>query len=1055
MKIPAKLILFTSLIIVHSLIAKAQKTADYPADLMQLHTNVWSDILKNAPEEDNVKKITEKLSDQGAWPDVDYASKQRGDWHPATHLSRLQSLAKAWQKEGSSYYHDPALLQKIHSALNYWLNNDFQCPNWWYPEIGVPMSLGPTLILMEKELSKEQMALGIKILDRAKIRMTGQNKVWLSGNVLLKSMLLRDTETIRKASASIQEELKVSLEEGIQPDGSFHQHGPQIQFGNYGLAYVGDMIKWIRILRNTPYNFDESKMAILRNYLMDGQQWIVWKNQMDISACGRQLFIDAQMGKAKNLAGFLRQMEALDPAYADVYKKANQYESLIGNKHFYSSDFQIQRSPEYYFSVKMCSERVIGAESCNSENIRGYYLGDGATYLYQTGKEYENIFPYWDWKKIPGTTTLQDDKELPVLTASGYRIKSDFVGGVSDGKDGIAVMDYNRNGITAKKSWFNFSNRIICLGSGINSSEANIVTTTVNQAFLKGEVTLQELSGKIIAPESSITVNPKWILHDNTGYYFPDGGNLKLETRTITGSWNQVALMYKNEPIMTQIFKLWYDHGAKPENQKYAYFLVPGATKAILGRMEKNSGFNILKNDTELQAVVASDGYLGGAIFYKSGKINLSGGVEVDKPCVIMVKREKKTLLISISDPTQKLTQIRLTLDGKYETANPAAILKTELGKSILDITLPRGGEAGKTVSLKLRSFSQSKTVVSIKNDDFYINNEITLKGRKVDTVSIEGLLPNSRMVQGIFDDLNPDTRNFWKYPDTGKWDPDRNTNEFVSAMPEWRAHGLLAFTLNLQGGSPTGYGNKGWINPGFFKDGKIMPDYFDRLERILNKADQLGMVVILGIFYFGQDENLENETAVKNAVNNTIDWLFAKGYRNVLIEINNECNVNGYDHDILKPDRVSELIELAKNKKHPKAGYRFYVSTSYGGKHIPHPNVVKTADFLLLHGNGADKPEIITQMVADTKKVEGYHKMPILFNEDDHYNFNEPVNNMLNAFRAGASWGLFDFRKRGETLKEGDQTFKEGYQSVPVEWAINSQRKKDFFELLARISGL
>jgi chondroitin AC lyase len=705
MRRPSIFFLTVSLILVLSLLGKAQKSANYPTDLMQLHANVWSDILKSAPDDDNVKKIAENLDAQGAWQDVDYASKQRGDWHPATHLSRLQSMAKAWQKEGSTYYRDPELLKKINSALNYWLNNDFQCPNWWYPEIGVPMSLAPMLILMEQELSKEQMSLGIKILDRSKIRMTGQNKVWLSGNVLLKSMLLRDTETIRKASASIQEELKVSLEEGIQPDGSFHQHGPQIQFGNYGLAYVGDMIKWIRILRNTPFNFDENKMAILRNYLIDGQQWVVWKNQMDISACGRQLFIDAQMGKAKSLAGFLRQMETLDPAFADVYKKANQYEKLTGNKHFYNSDFQIQRSPEYYFSVKMCSERVIGAESCNSENIRGYYLGDGATYLYQTGKEYENIFPYWDWKKIPGTTTLQDDKELPVLTASGYRIKSDFVGGVSDGKDGIAVMAYNRNGITAKKSWFNFSNRIICLGSGIASTAANDVATTVNQAFLKSEVIVKDQSVKAIAQESSISIHPKWILHDNTGYFFPDGGNLELETRTITGSWNQVALMYKNEPIMTQIFKLWFDHGTKPENQKYAYFLVPGATIAILGKMEKNSGFNILKNDNEMQAIVASDGKLGGAIFYKAGKINLSGGIEVDKACVFMVKKEKKTLHISISDPTQKLTQIKLTLEGRYKTDNPIAGLKTEQGKSILDFNLPKGGEAGKTVSISLLSF--------------------------------------------------------------------------------------------------------------------------------------------------------------------------------------------------------------------------------------------------------------------------------------------------------------------------------------------------------------
>ena len=345
-------------------------------------------------------------------------------------------------------------------------------------------------------------------------------------------------------------------------------------------------------------------------------------------------------------------------------------------------------------------------------------------------------------------------------------------------------------------------------------------------------------------------------------------------------------------------------------------------------------------------------------------------------------------------------------------------------------------------------------TRVSIKGEKFFIQNHITLKGCSVEGVSIEGLLPNARMVQGIFDDLNPETRKLWKYPDTGIWDPDRNTNEFVAAIPEWKKHGLLAFSLNIQGGSPTGYGNKGWINPGFQKDGRPIKEYFERLEKILNKADEEGMVVILGIFYFGQDEQLENEAAVKNAVNSTIDWLFRKGYQNILIEINNECNVNGYDHAILKPDRIHELIEMVKNKKDPKSGYRYYVSASYGGRHIPHPNLVKTADFLLLHGNGVENPADITKMVEETRKVEGYHPMPILFNEDDHYNFDQPVNNMINALKAFASWGFFDFRKRGQTLTKIDSTFHEGFQSIPVDWGINSMRKKDFFDKLKKLSA-
>ncbi len=59
-------------------------------------------------------------------------------------------------------------------------------------------------------------------------------------------------------------------------------------------------------------------------------------------------------------------------------------------------------------------------------------------------------------------------------------------------------------------------------------------------------------------------------------------------------------------------------------------------------------------------------------------------------------------------------------------------------------------------------------------------------------------------------------------------------------------------------------------------------------------------MIVILGYFYFGQDEVLEDEEAILNAVDNITEWIVENKYENILIEVNNECNVNAYDHDIL-----------------------------------------------------------------------------------------------------------------------------------------------------------
>jgi hypothetical protein len=338
-----------------------------------------------------------------------------------------------------------------------------------------------------------------------------------------------------------------------------------------------------------------------------------------------------------------------------------------------------------------------------------------------------------------------------------------------------------------------------------------------------------------------------------------------------------------------------------------------------------------------------------------------------------------------------------------------------------------------------------AQTIVEIRGEKFFINGEPTYKGRVWNGCQIEGLLLNARMVQGIFDDLNPETRELWKYPDTGTWDPDRNTDEFVAAMPEWREHGLLGFTLNLQGGSPTGYGNKGWKNSAFDENGDLRPTYVDRLAKILNQADQLEMVVILGMFYFGQDEVLADERAVINAVDHTVDWLFTTRHRNILIEVNNECDVTSYDHEILKPARVHELIQRVKLRQ--RNGYRFLVGTSFKGKSIPSSTVVKTSDFILLHGNGADDPATIKEMVEKTRLVEGFRPMPVVFNEDDHFDFEKPGNNFVTAVKSYASWGFFDYRLKGET------GFHEGYQSVPVDWRVSSNRKRGFFDLLRQIT--
>ncbi len=399
-----------------------------------------------------------------------------------------------------------------------------------------------------------------------------------------------------------------------------------------------------------------------------------------------------------------------------------------------------------------------------------------------------------------------------------------------------------------------------------------------------------------------------------------------------------------------------------------------------------------------------------------------------------------------------------------------------------------------------LRGFAQTRrTDVTIRGDAFYINGRPTYAGRMFNGKPIEGLLMNIRVVQGIFDDLNPETASRWVYPDTKRWDPDRNTTEFTAAMPEWKRHGVLAFTINLQGGSPGFAGGRGrgaapagaavpdaagrgtpagapegnapaappggggrgggrgpagpqLENSAIDPDGNLRPAYMGRLQRILDKADELGMVAIVGYFYFGQDQRLKDEAAVGRAVLNATNWILDHGYRNVLVEVNNECNI-AYDHDILKPPRVTELIQLVQNQT--RDGRRLMVSTSFGGTtsggqrdHSDTPitaAVAKQSDFALIHGNGPNDPALIKRCITATRGLSG-RPVPVVINEDPNFHFTEPENHLLASIDEHVSWGFYD---------QGQSNYQDGFQSPPVNWTVNTENKKQFFELVKKVTGV
>lgn len=658
-------------------------------NILELSGDARPDIAK--------RYIAEQLPD-GSWADINYQDDNRSRWAVANHASRLTAMANAYHKQNSEFYKQKEVSQKIHLGMKYWFDGNFVCSNWWFNQIGVPRILGTFFLLMQEEMSGDEMAKAIKYMQNSKLGMTGQNSAWLAENVLVTAILQKDEKAFLEAREYILKELIVSQDgEGIRPDMSFHQHGFQQQFGNYGLSFAFTQTYWARIFRGSLYDLSKEQLNVIRDYLMDGLQWTVWKGYMDIGSCGRQVFRNAQNSKAISYGSALANMMEADPVNKNDYQKVIDRDvkpvvaenTLIGNKYFHYSDYLIHRSTDWCSALKMSSNRVIGSEIVNSENLLGIYMGNGAVFFYRDGKEYEDIFPVWDWKKLPGVTAYDSDDLFPNKEAY-FKNRHDFVGGVSDMQSGVAALILNDMELTARKSYFFMDDAVVCLGSGIEGDKAPAVTTAIDQKLKRGEVNVYKKN----SDQNNV------FYHDGIVYYSFVNCILKMESGKATGNWRRVATMFDTTPVEEEVFSLWIDHGASPKDAKYGYMVLPKVTKGNWAAAIEKADVQLLRHDRQAHAICHQNVIQ--SVFFEPSSIIMPDGkvITAEKGCLIMMKQEDAGLLLSVSEPTRKEKETVLRLTGKWEGDY---CQYNEQGRETV-ITVPTENVKGKTIQFQIKS---------------------------------------------------------------------------------------------------------------------------------------------------------------------------------------------------------------------------------------------------------------------------------------------------------------------------------------------------------------
>ena len=367
---------------------------------------------------EEIKHLISTLQMDGSWEDINYTDTKRSGWEPKIHTERILKLTKYYYQKSHALESSETsqLANVIHLAMNFWFSKGLECKNWWYNQIGIPRTLGPAFLIFENEMSEQEKREAIKVMMNSTFGMTGQNKVWLAGNVLIRGLLENNWELVKEAREVITSEITLGQKEGIKADWSFHQHGPQQQFGNYGLSFLGNMSFYSELFAGTSLAFSKEQQNILISLLLEGYQWIIWKGYWDVNGLNRQLYRNADVDKSFSLLfAAYSLMKSSEPEVANKIRKMIQRNSAFsqtpntftGNKHFWESDCTIHRTPKWMASVRMASDRVIGTELINEDNLKGYYMADGALYTYIRGDEYHNIFPFWDWRRIPGITTYE------------------------------------------------------------------------------------------------------------------------------------------------------------------------------------------------------------------------------------------------------------------------------------------------------------------------------------------------------------------------------------------------------------------------------------------------------------------------------------------------------------------------------------------------------------------------------------------------------------------------------------------------------------------------
>lgn len=644
----------------------------------------------------------------GYWDDIDYGTTEV----PYTHISRCFYMLRTYNKVGHAYYESPLMLDAARRSFHYWMQEDWQDWNWWDNQIGVTLDAAEIMLIGRGQLWRHDWTKGIEVLGRAwpasnPNLATGQNLIYRVHQTILRGVIEDDPAVTYEIMQEAADEIVQPADEGIQVDWAFHQHGPQLYWGGYGLGFSSDIATIAQRVADTPFSLAPAKLHLVTGLVLDGQQWAIRGHALDPGVMGRSISRKSASTNGSSFAAICDRLVASnDPRLAELENMAKNIRGeagavpLSGNRHFFTSDFMAHHRAAFYTSFKMASSRIYGTESGNDEGLKNYHLPDGAAWLYRRGDEYDNIYPVLEWRRIPGITCEQYTESIP-LCNWGANSWSDttWAGGASDGTFGAATFHLKRLDVEALKAGFYFDDCFVLLGADVACAGNQPVYTSINQCILNGDATLDDGTGpSLVATGEHHYTDPKWIHHDGVGYVPLAPAEITVKADAQSGNWYDINHSYSTDAVTEDVFSAWVDHGTQPSAGSYAYAVLPDFDTAATSAWADAPPVEILSNTNALQAVRHDAQGVVGAVFFTTGSLEIENGltVTVDQPCVAVMRYGDHGFGAAVANPDAQARTVTMTVT--HDWAGQGVEWSETRQTTILTFDLPGGDYGGASV---------------------------------------------------------------------------------------------------------------------------------------------------------------------------------------------------------------------------------------------------------------------------------------------------------------------------------------------------------------------